>query len=381
MRHPFPLLIVIFMVLLLVFTQTPFYYPHASVNLKWVFALPTGREGLILVLINLAMLMPLGALLRCSRTPAMRFGSVTFWLLLVSLLAEGMQTLQYTRFPQLEDVVLNTLGGVVGAMIGDRIRDPLAQTLQHRRVWLVLLGLPVYMLSVVGLLAVQGKGASLESWDTRMPLVFRNEATGDRPWRGTLQRVLVFDNVLYLDVLNESGPDVDVSTWAHAPQIDWRDGEAERMDGRLLGSSLQKSEAFTVVAWIRPESLVQGGPARIVSLSEDPGSRNFTLGQQARDIEFRLRTVSSNTNGHIFRTDTQPLTGALQQVVVTYEQGVTEAYVGGKRVLRTVIATPTLSAMAQAGIIGLIGAACVIFAPVLLTLILFDRRRYHTEGG
>lgn len=71
---------------------------------------------------------------------------------------------------------------------------------------------------------------------------------------------------------------------------------------------LTSSNEFTIEAWGKPANLSQTGPARIVSMSDGSSNRNFTLGQgpfggSGEDIEFRLRTTTTNNNafpGHIF---------------------------------------------------------------------------------
>jgi PKD repeat protein len=71
---------------------------------------------------------------------------------------------------------------------------------------------------------------------------------------------------------------------------------------KLIGAS-QQSAAFTLEAWIRPALLNQPGPARIVTLSQDPLARNFTLGQgvvpqqEVPLLEARVRTTATDPNG------------------------------------------------------------------------------------
>jgi len=54
---------------------------------------------------------------------------------------------------------------------------------------------------------------------------------------------------------------------------------------------------LTVEAWIQPADTKQDGPARIVSLSSNPSERNFTLGQEGNQFDFRLRTTKTSRNG------------------------------------------------------------------------------------
>jgi hypothetical protein len=61
--------------------------------------------------------------------------------------------------------------------------------------------------------------------------------------------------------------------------------------------AVRQSGSLTVEAWIEPANATQGGPARIVTLSRDPGQRNFTLGQGAAAYEMRFRTATTSPNG------------------------------------------------------------------------------------
>jgi len=59
----------------------------------------------------------------------------------------------------------------------------------------------------------------------------------------------------------------------------------------------RESNEITIEAWVRPASLQQQGPARILTLSRDPGQRDFTLGQQDDRYIVRLRTTGTDANG------------------------------------------------------------------------------------
>lgn len=64
-----------------------------------------------------------------------------------------------------------------------------------------------------------------------------------------------------------------------------------------LTKALQKSNAVTIETWVRPENLKQEGPARIVTLSPNTGSRSFTIGQEKTAFEVRFRTSKTDSNG------------------------------------------------------------------------------------
>jgi len=111
-----------------------------------------------------------------------------------------------------------------------------------------------------------------------------------------------------------------------------------------------KTEELSVETWIRPENLYQGGGnrqnwlARIVTVSQDPGHRNFTLGQVADRYGFRLRTTTTGENGVIpdagrwanFGVVRSPANSVrLEQthvVATRTAQGEVSLYVNGRRV-------------------------------------------------
>jgi hypothetical protein len=67
-----------------------------------------------------------------------------------------------------------------------------------------------------------------------------------------------------------------------------------------LNQALQRSQALTVEAWVKPaQASASPGqtPARIVTLSVDTGNRNLTLGQGNNQYVTRLRTTTTGGNG------------------------------------------------------------------------------------
>lgn len=61
--------------------------------------------------------------------------------------------------------------------------------------------------------------------------------------------------------------------------------------------AVKRSGEVTIEAWVRPLSMDQKGPARIVTISKNPTERNATIGQQGDQVEARLRTGESSPNG------------------------------------------------------------------------------------
>lgn len=108
---------------------------------------------------------------------------------------------------------------------------------------------------------------------------------------------------------------------------------------KLIDSSRASNE-ITIEAWIKPANLSQDGPARIVTLSENPYRRNFTLGQGVYGVQpadfydVRLRTTDRTVNG--FPSLTGPrgsLDTTLTHVVYTRDAtGTARIYVNGVEV-------------------------------------------------
>ncbi len=99
-----------------------------------------------------------------------------------------------------------------------------------------------------------------------------------------------------------------------------------------LFDRLRRTNRLTIEAWIQPGDLSQGGPARIVSMSADPGQRDFTLGQDKSGLAFRLRTTKTGANGTP-QLDTAKgvLKKETMHVVCTFDGKTKYVYVNGRR--------------------------------------------------
>ena len=99
-----------------------------------------------------------------------------------------------------------------------------------------------------------------------------------------------------------------------------------------LARAIKRSGHLTIEAWIRPKNDTQSGPARIVSLSSGTSHRNFTLGQDGKHYETRLRTTKTSANG-IPAITTPRETLRLQRTHVVYTRnaaGQARFFVNGK---------------------------------------------------
>jgi hypothetical protein len=85
------------------------------------------------------------------------------------------------------------------------------------------------------------------------------------------------------------------------------------------------SQQYTVEAWINTASIDQDGPARIVSYSRDNNNRNFTVGQDNYNLDFRNRSMvpAIDENGtpslSSYDADEDLQADVPQHIVVTYD--------------------------------------------------------------
>lgn len=115
--------------------------------------------------------------------------------------------------------------------------------------------------------------------------------------------------------------------------ITLKKGAILKTAGQPVNQRIQAANQLSVEAWIRPASLNQKGPARILTLSRDSSNRNFTLGQQDKEFEIRLRTTNSTDNGlPQLSTSSKVVSTEFTHVVFTRSHnGTNIIYVNGKK--------------------------------------------------
>ncbi len=101
-----------------------------------------------------------------------------------------------------------------------------------------------------------------------------------------------------------------------------------------LYDNFVSGRGISMEVWLETEDLTQTGPARIVSYSLDTGLRNFTLGQEGRDLVMRVRTTYTDLNGinHAMQISNVFVPGAPMHLVATYDHGKERLYMNGKMV-------------------------------------------------
>lgn len=105
----------------------------------------------------------------------------------------------------------------------------------------------------------------------------------------------------------------------------------EKPPQRLV-RAIQKSNEMTIEAWLTPADDQQEGPARIVSISNNPSQRNFTLGQDKDKFDFRLRAKGTDRNG-IPSVSSKPKSARSEKTHVVFTcdtKGTSRLYINGK---------------------------------------------------
>mgnify|MGYP000219588385 CR=1 FL=1 len=310
------------------------------------------------ILNNYVFFMPLGLSLACllERT---RLGFLAKLLVILgagaslSLAVELTQLFLPDRTSTRIDVLSNSIGCVLGAGAWFVAR------LWARSPAHLAGGLAVYIPLAVWALVAVPPGTTLFVWSASYPLIIGNERSGDRPWRGEVEHLQIAGRSLpEASSVGEGLPPELVGAlladyaWSSdgqfvdrsgnlPPLVPQPSGEGQASPGRLwlmteepaaaLRNQIAATSEFTILTTVTTADPNQSGPARIISFSNDPNLRNFTLGQDGSDLIFRLRTPVTGDNGvwpqlrvpGVF-ADTAP-----HSLLLSYADGTLDVYVDG----------------------------------------------------
>lgn len=131
--------------------------------------------------------------------------------------------------------------------------------------------------------------------DDLLALYYFQEGRGD----------LVLDHGPVLPRLDLTISDTNTMAWLPGGGIDLTSAALLATPGpaEKITTACKASNEITIEAWLHPASTSQSGPARIVTVSEDPSNRNVSLaqgqwGSLPSDVyDARLRTTSTSLNG------------------------------------------------------------------------------------
>jgi glycopeptide antibiotics resistance protein len=281
----------------------------------------------------------------------------------LSCAVELTQSFLPARISNLTDIVTNTLGGVVGSVLylwWPPIFSFTAAILQINGKKLTASSLLVAFTSYFSLITtailVLLISNNLSNWNDNFSLSIGNEATGNRPWQGSVRSIYMSDQALpnnsiaqafsdnntffsklpnlvvsvAFDTQNQLQENFDFQV----PPLQWQGLSAttaaqrsprglpekaditnnEKPPGSLgvfvsgerwlkskgaisiINQRLRKSNEFSLSAIIATDLLQKNGLARIFSISANPLYRNLTLGQNGHDLSLRLRTPITGEN-------------------------------------------------------------------------------------
>jgi hypothetical protein len=346
------------------------------------------------------------------------FGAACLWTFLFVTVIEVGQVFVPSRHPRLTDLLIGFTAVSAGAWAGKALqpwREAVGEV-YRRRWWVIIMALLLaWEAAVLTVSVIAHRDVELEGWHRGYPLLVANELTCDRPWWGTISHLVIY--------AEELGPsDVAQLERRPAPANDWnlcrtlgavaayRFTEAERPvfrqqipegppfpllspEGSLtslrlvdagvefLGPTLIRSPdsaaelselcelagAFSVEVVVEIKDLSQRGPARIISVSRNPSERNFTLGQEGPNIDFRVRTPRMGDNGSrvLCRTRSGPLYAGAHRIVATFGRGSLSIYQNGQLVRRPLRLYFLPSLLFRADWLGSsVAAALILFLPL-----------------
>lgn len=273
---------------------------------------------------------------------------------------ESMQLFLPDRAPSVSDLTSNTLGALAGAAVyglwlrRTAVARDLQRALAAAQVVAALLG--SYTLLVVLMAFLLGTATLFSAWQPDYPLLLGNERGGQRPWRGTVQEVAIFDRAMSAAEVaarwqNLAGAGAVNGLLAHyplgaaddlqdrtgqQPALAWRsapgaDETVRQLDGQHwlqsetavsdLNKALRAASQVTLFMTITPASADQDGPARILSLSASPLWRNLTVGQVEDNLILRLNTAVSGENGEALemRFPAQLAAGSSRRLALVFD--------------------------------------------------------------
>jgi glycopeptide antibiotics resistance protein len=257
---------------------------------------------------------------------------------LLTLTVESLQMFLPFRQPSVADLVANTLGTAAGLVC-----FRLWQNRDAATVWLrekmsspqhVLAVLAIYAFTLMLIAYGLSTSTLFFEWDSDYKMMLGNERTGDRQWHGSVQNLQLFNRAFDANEARRllgnhdqtpvgdegllasyplSGGRIEQDTTGQQPDLIWqaaqvpgtRDGFVQFDGGWLqtesavadLSENLQATSQLTIRLTAATADLDQHGPARIISISDDPLLRNLTFGQEGGDLVMRYRSLLTGENG------------------------------------------------------------------------------------
>ncbi len=386
----------ILLILLLTLFPFHFFFKNPSIIDYRALVLAGLKSIPIEALANVLLFIPLGFGLTCLMQKRKLEGIVALIVIQAlssafSLTIEVLQVFLPARLPSLIDLLTNSIGAFLGFLCfrlwgvkilshASAIAEKSKGCLSLKKLTLAFIGYTTLTFLISIHFANATNFWNLSNWDQTFPLLLGNEATGDRPWRGHISELYIANRAIseeeVAQAFSEKGPFASIKDsllasyrltgrgrysdqTGHLPDLSWKREPPDVQDERgvfltpghwletdtsvaYMAQKLRETSQFTFSATVATADTKQTGPARIISISKDPSSRNFTIGQEGTDLVFRLRTPLTGVGGtkpeiivsNIF-TDTNP-----HRLLITYSKSFLQLYVDKLENLHSLEMTP-----------------------------------------
>ena len=333
---------------------------------------------------NVLLFMPFGFGLASilQRKKVKLLGQISTVILLsatLSLTVEILQIFIPSRSPTPSDIFHNSFGGFLGLLCfylyGTKSFSLTLKNLENSQTSKSITKITAFFISyllIAFLIAIPWQNmTNLKCWDSNFHLILGNEGTGERPWKGNISQLHISDRAISQSevqkLLNNHNfqwqkgsliADYQLTKiqnnyqdkTGNLPELAWEgkkptetqnflnQGEAPlnshhwlktKLPATTLSQRISKTSEFTISTNITTADVKRSGPARIISLSADGLHRNFTLGQQADSLVFRVRTPLTGSNGADVKLNIPDVfTGNnSHHIVITYSKATLEIYV------------------------------------------------------
>lgn len=249
---------------------------------------------------------------------------------ILTLTVESIQTRLPGRIPSLIDVVSNTAGGLLGGacfrLFGSILLMrlvPLKYGDRYGRispVKVAVWGMVWVLLAMLGIFLIRN-ARILQPWNAMYHLGVGNEFRTDRSWNGTVSQVTLFpgssdqedahhlliegaipasDHLLY-DLSADAAEYADLSgTGPALIRNDAREGHPWLQSAKPISgviNQIREKDAFTFLVAFESHEQMQGGYARIATVSYDGFNRNLTVAQFEENLVIRIRLGADDMNG------------------------------------------------------------------------------------
>lgn len=281
---------------------------------------------------------------------------------ILSGIVEILQLFLLERTSSGIDVLLNSTGGLLGSFIFYRWGIASLTTLnkifkKHLTIRNLILVFTLYSILILSFSVRSQKTITIQNWRNSFPLAIGNSPTGESPWQGQISQVWISDQFIRFEearaLLSGQAPkqvlgdrlltffqlddqDNRQDQAGHLSDLNWQGtGDESRLGVFTGGNSwlqttepatplirkLKRKDQFSIGVSFQTSNIGSTQPARILSLSSDDNTRNFSLDQEQKRLTFRMRMKFSEKN-----RDTEPelriprvfVDTAPHQAIITY---------------------------------------------------------------